>query len=170
MKVVPVVVPSVLWNEFVSETQASLGRSPTRSLDEATVVVGDLKSFVASLAEFQEENSNPIPYLRSRESDRAMDMLSVTFLVECHPRSLFSISKFGHVNIFEGGRTDSIDAEDVVLMSGTFRQWRTLIVEMVNLRMFDEVLIEIVKWFIRLGLRDMVAGCDFSVERKALPG
>lgn len=167
MKVVPVVLPNIQWHEFVIETQASLGRSPTRSLDEATVVVGDLKSFVASLAEFQNENSNPLPYLRSRESDRALDMMSVTFLVEARPQSLYAISKFSHVNIFQA--TDEVGGEDVVLMSGTLRQWRTLIIEMTQLRQLDEVLIEIVKWFIRWGLRDMVASCDFSIERKQLP-
>src|SRR4051812_45218336 len=115
MKVIPVVAPQIDWEGFVIESNAALGRSPTASLDAAGVVPGSLKSFVAALGEFQHPGTAPIPYLRSRSSDKALEHLSFTFLF---------IPPLGGCSLLALGKLNLLMSDGAALVSGTLRQWR----------------------------------------------
>ena len=150
MKVVPIVAPQIDWFNYITETQQSIGRSPTRSLDRAGIVVGNFQSFLQSLGEFQFSDTNPVPYLRSTQVDPVLDMLSFVFLVQADDSIIMEVLKYTRVNILA-----TADRVDTLMMSGTLRQWRDTIRAALNP---NPVLAEIRNYLIRWGLRELVDG------------
>lgn len=161
MRVIPLVWPQVDYPSFISEVTALLGRSPTRSLDEAGLTCDDLKGFLQALGEFQNFGTAPIPYLRSRQCDRALELISVAFLIETTQTGLLDLLKLGRVHVLSSEHTISI-------ISGSFRIWRDLLIEGCTIRSsFDlrELLTEIMKHFVHGRFSELFGDYDILALR-----
>lgn len=82
---------AVDWPKFVTTINDSLGRSPTRELDNCGIAVGVPPTYVAALSEFAVRGSNPITAVR--EADRLLAHLSFSFLVSCDREVLLGVLK-----------------------------------------------------------------------------
>lgn len=164
MNVVPIVVPQINWHEFVCTSKASLGRSPTRSLDGAGVAPGSLPTFIQAVGEFQNPNTNVISYLRGDACLDALKLISITFLIEAPKDQIYAILKIGHMSIVQA-HSQSM-TEEMLLASTTVNEWQSIVQRGTHI----PVVLEIAKWLIRLDLRDLLASCDFpstrSIENK----
>lgn len=160
MKVIPIVLPNINWRDFVSETNASLGRSPTRSLDGAGIAPGSLLTFLQALGEFKNQNTNAISYLRSSSSLDVLQVVSITFLIECRSSEIYEVLKVGHMSIVEA--TQPKRGEELLIASATVRQWKEIIQRGSHLSVVKEV----AAWFIKLGLRDLLADCELQPTRQ----
>lgn len=76
MKIIPIIWPEINWFDFVNESNLVLGRSPTRTLDNNNIPVGDLPSFVMAVGGFIYENFDPYHYF----NDFLLEHLSFSFL------------------------------------------------------------------------------------------
>lgn len=159
MIVVPIVTPNINWHEFVCTTNASLGRSPTRSLDEAGVAPGSLASFIQAAGEFQARNTNVISYLRSSACSPILGLISITFLIQAPNDQIYNILKVGHMSIVQALPPGA--SEETLLASNTVKEWQSIIQRGTHI----PVVVEIAKCFIKLGLRDLLHACNFPVAK-----
>lgn len=151
MKIIPVTAPNINWEEFVTEANAALGRSPTDSLDAAGIPPGTLRTYIAALGELEQPGTMPVPYLRSRRCDRALEHLSFSFLaIDVDVCALLTLSKLSVIVARPG----------VTLMSGTLKQWREILIDACRAQSelhTRQLLNEISRHFLRFGLNDIFA-------------
>lgn len=154
MKVIPVIAPQINWEEFVTEVNKTLGRSPTDSLDVAGIAPGSLKTFIAALGEFEHQGTLPVPYLRSRSCDKALEHISFSFLII--DADIGGVLRLGKLSILAADQRTT-------LMSGTLRQWRETLIEGSRARNDHHtrlILNDVSRHFFVFGLRDIFADCD----------
>lgn len=151
MQVIPVVAPNINWEEFVAVVNVTLGRSPTDSLDAAGIAPGTLKTFIAALGEFEHQGTTPVPYLRSRSCDKALEHISFSFIIiDADICGILRLNKLSLLSATPG----------VTLMSGTLRQWRETLIEGSRARNDHHtrlILNEVSRHFLRFGLSDLFA-------------
>ena len=113
------------WPRFVSAVNATLGRSPTRELDNCGMTVGSPGTYLAALAEFQKAGSNPLTAVR--EADRTLEHLSLTFLCAVDTPTALAVLKASYGLAVLG--CEPSRGRDNFLLSGSLRNWRTAVVE-----------------------------------------
>ncbi len=147
---------AVHWQRFVTATNAALGRSPTRSLDEYELPVGNPSSYVAALAEFARPGSNPLTSVR--DGDRLFNHLFFTFLVGVDAGTAMSVLKVSTGLIVTSAEPSR--GRENLIVSGTLKAWKDAIVESCvpgtdpDVRRFYN---DVWAVFDRLGFRDVFA-------------
>jgi len=116
---------SVDWSRFVSLVDLTLGRSPTRELDNCGMAVGSPGTYLAALAEFNRRWSNPVT--ACRDAERALTHLSFSFLASCDRDTAMAVLKQS-VGLFILDAEPSRGRENF-LISGNLRDWRACVVE-----------------------------------------
>lgn len=159
MKVIPIACTQIDWKTFVREAHASLGRSPTASLDGANVAPGDLNTIPAMLGEFNRPRTNPIGYLRTRESDVALRHIFVSYLVETDKDGMLDLLKLGRLSILPA---ESHPAIQVAVLSGSLDEWREVIIQGSHPQAYStsvrQLLNEISRHLASAGLADFFVG------------
>ena len=109
----------------MTQVNETLGRSPTRELDNASMQVGSPGTYLAALAEYHRPRSNPVTALR--DADRTLTHLSYTFLVGCDRDMAVCVLKCS-VGLFVLDAEPSRGRENF-LITGNLRDWRSCVVE-----------------------------------------
>lgn len=163
MKITPLAVPIIDWASFVTDATASLGRSPTRSLDGADVAPGDFKSYLQALGELQTPKTSPLSYLRSEECRPALEHLWFSFLFDLEAPAPLHILTYGRVSVLT-----SVDNPRLFVGSGTMLQWRDLVINgsrVGEARETRAAMNELLRIFARLGLADLFRGYRHEQHR-----
>lgn len=147
--IIPLVIPQINWTEYVTHANTVLGRSPTRSLDEHRVPVGDLFSFLASMGELQAQGTEPREYVRAAEE--ALQHLSFSFLIKTDAATTNRIMAFSALHYFAS------EQDSFFILTGTLKEWHTSIITCTHkrrafkLRFFFDCMY---LWFEQHGLRE----------------
>lgn len=164
MRVVPVIAPDVDWTSLIRTATDLIGRSPSAPLDAARIPVGTLKSLIPILGEFSEGGVSPHNYLRSRDADRVLEHLAISFLIEAEPEAFYALLALGRLTVlFARGRNDA------ALVTANVRLWREAILEGCRDAHSDRrplrlLLGEVIGCFLRAGLADVL-----NIQAKPAP-
>jgi hypothetical protein len=167
---------AVDWPRFVAKANETLGRSPTRELDNCKMAVGSAGSYLAALAEYANPGSNPIT--AAKEADRVLTHISFSFLVSCDPATAVAVFKQSVGIVFLPAEPSR--CRENFIATGNLRDWRTAVVEAcvkdgaVEARLFYNQV-----WVVldKLGFRDIFARYfrrdlkdqSFSLEERKKP-
>ena len=114
--------PDIRWMQFITACQASIGRSPTRSLDVARIQPGLPASFVQALGEFQHSDTAPLPFLKSRQADLILEHISYTFLLAADEAVMRELLKLGKLKLLFA------ENSNVAVGTGNLIDWKSTIV------------------------------------------
>jgi len=118
------------WRVIQTLTQAALGRSVTRSLDDAKVPDRNLASFIAMLGEFQSEGSRYNDVLRSPGS--LLRHAMVTVMVAGDRDTFYQLALDGDLSIL-----DCDGSDELVICSANLESWRSSIINYCSLNGSD---------------------------------
>lgn len=151
------------WQRFVHGVNATIGRSPTVSLDAAGMSVGSSGSYISALGEMQKEDSHPIRVLQ--DCDDLLEHLSYSFFVSSDREVLFQLlllTRRIHVMMTDCGKN-----RENFIASGTLKDWRDLIVNNCiresdfEIRLFAAMIYDVLD---KIGFREIFG----RYQRKAL--
>lgn len=112
------------WSRFVTNTESMIGRSPTRQLDKCCIEVGSLPTYLASLAEFNLQGSNPVAM--GEFDPRLMEHMHFTFLLSCDPAVLMTLLKTSKdVKVISA---EPAKNRENVIMTASLLAWRDMII------------------------------------------
>jgi hypothetical protein len=157
VKVTPVLAPAIDWHNFVVEAHAALKRSPIASLSMAGLKAGPLKTIIPALGEFQHEHTPAIPFLKGRDSDRVLDHLYASFMIEAEEPVIGRLCAQCQLQALTPD-----DCRTVVILTGSLREWRQVVIANARLNLepgIRAVANEIHKCLTVAGLGDLFADC-----------
>jgi len=152
-RVIPIALPQVAWEQYLSEIRDMCGRSPASGVDACTSNLSNFAKYTASLAEFQAgKEMDAKPALR-----RPGPWLQHTFF-----SFLILTSNANVLRVSESTNLDVISAkagkQRAAVVSGNLSQWREAVILFCNResperlrRMFNEIEYR----FEQLGLADL---------------
>ena len=108
------------WKRFVKTIDDVTGRSPTRSLDNSRIAVGDISSFIAAISYFSAELT---PYEMAKYSPVLLKHVYYGFLIELTEKQYLTILKESEIVCTDNYLVKG-DDENIVLMTGTLFQWK----------------------------------------------
>lgn len=115
--------PDILWGRFIAACQEHIGRSPTRELDKARIQPGLPHSFIPTLGEFQHAGTAPIPYIKSVESDPALEQIYYSLLIACDEKVMTGFIRLQNLKIMLA------DDSETAVATGNLLEWRRVIVQ-----------------------------------------
>lgn len=118
------------WRVIQTLTQAALGRSVTKSLDDAGVLDRNLAAFIAVLGEFQAEGSRYSEILRSPGALLRHAMVSV--LVAGDRDTFYQLALDGDLSIL-----DCDGSSELVICSANLESWRSSVINYCSLNGTD---------------------------------
>jgi hypothetical protein len=118
--VVPLIQPTIDWNNYVSHMYELTRRSPTSLLDKTNRSIGDYFSFITSLGTFSEESDNIITSTRLRDS--YLGHLTFSFLVQLDTDDYLSILRDTELSCIDNLLTN--DKQLLVIFSGSVLEWK----------------------------------------------
>jgi hypothetical protein len=157
VKVTPIIAPNVDWRGFVTEAHAALKRSPIASLAMVGMKAGPLKTIIPALGEFQHEHTPAIPFLKGRDSDRVLDHLYVSFMVEAEEAVIGRLCAQCWLQALTPD-----DCRTVVILTGSLKEWRQMVIAGSRLHLepgVRAVANEIHRYLLVAGLGDLFSDC-----------
>lgn len=116
--IVPIAQTHINWDGFVKAIQEQTNRSPLRILDQMSMRIGDIGSYILALAAF----SNNVE-IKSALIQRPFlfGHLFFSFLITPTTNEYIEILREGYIQCIDNMNTN--DEQLIVIMSGTASQW-----------------------------------------------
>jgi len=159
--ITPVIIPHIGWDRFLKDVSDSIGRSPTRSIDESGQKLNIFTKFLTALQELRTDNiENPIDVLR--DANLLLNHLAFSFLISGSNIMIFKLLELTSLNSVSA----KMKKGRVVLSSGTLGEWKLAVIDLCNsdrsdLRWCGKVLLE---FFFQIGLGNVFANYDRKVR------
>jgi len=155
MKITPIAVTQINWADLLRQGQDVVGRSVSRSLDQARIQPGDLYSVIAALKELEEEGSDPRTSVK--EANFQLYHLSCSFLVEVSERETDYLRNMEGLTVttFQGKEHRNKPTTNLLLITGTFAQWQVTLSRKEKDETKKELFEGIVNWFKRFNLGEL---------------
>ncbi len=127
MTIFPIAITQIDWTNYVIQVSNLIIRSPTRSLDSANIPVGTAESFLASLAEFEKKDTNPIEFLKNNSI--IFKHFNISYLCETNEQEFLNIIPMTpHGLIFTINDNLSWDNDYRFIVTGSIYTWREIII------------------------------------------
>ena len=124
MEIILVACTNVNWETLVAQATKYLNRSPTRSLDAKGIGVGSISSFLSTLSEFQQRNSDPRII-----NDFTLHHVSLSFFMIIPEYMYYDVLEKTQGLHFIRCQDYNVKGEIATIVTGTLYDWKTNIVK-----------------------------------------
>jgi hypothetical protein len=152
--IIPIIWPSIDWNNYLQGVLTATGIRPTKDLDSHIGILSDSARFLASLSKFQHPELTKDVLAAIRDSRSILNHLSYTFLVSAEKEVFCQIGQRTKLTV--------TSQDDIAIISGTLAEWKSASLEFLlytecdfNIRLlFDKIIL----LFEHAGLGDLWFG------------
>jgi hypothetical protein len=161
---IPIVLPSVNWPDFIKSATDALGYAPNRAADSSPRPLTDYAKFLITAASFQDRRVvNALDALR--DSNDLLSHLAFVFNVYADQETILQIMERTRLSVT---MTPAVDGERIAIVSGNLQDWYNATIiccterQPYNLRiLFDKFVL----FFEKLGLGELW----HSTRKRMLP-
>jgi hypothetical protein len=122
-RVIPISIPNVAWQQYLSLTSEWLGHPPSKGVDSCQSKLSDFATYTASLGEFQAgKETDAKRTLRTRGPWLQHTFFS--FLVLTSPSVILRVAESTDLNVL----STKVDGKRASVISGTLLEWRDTII------------------------------------------